>query len=680
MAASLSAAERRTLRLVADTLVPSLEVSPDPGGFYRRSAGDLGVDGDVARIIDSYVGPGRRREFGRLLRTLENPVLNAFLGGRPRAYSAMSAEERERYLLGWARSRLPVKRRGFQAVKRLVLFLTYAKALKEGRNPNWPALGYVAPGAAVERAWHRHPDDARVVPIRPSTELSLDADVCVVGSGAGGSLIAARLAAAGHRVVVLEAGAYRTADDFTQREAEAFDTMFQGHGLLTTRDLAFSVLAGQTAGGSATINWMTCLRPPMWAREEWERDHGMAGVTSAEFDGLLDDVWRRLRVTTAESVVNPSNEVLRRGCEALGYRAGADFDVIPRNARGCDTRCDFCFFGCVYNAKQSPVLTYLPDAFHAGARFLFDTKAERVAIERGEARGVEATFRGDGREVPVHVRSRAVVAAGSAVQTPALLLRSGVRSPGIGRGLRLDPTTALFGEFPAPVRMWSGPMQTIVVTRFQDADAGHHGPWLESAPGHPGLAAVALPWSGGRAHKDAMRRLDRAAATIVLVRDVAEGRVRVDARGEPILEYRLSARDRRNLTRGLQEAARIHRAAGAVRIASLHVRECAVGDGRNPIRESELDGFLDRVARLGVHENALALFSAHPMGSARAGLDPRTSAARPTGECHEIRNLWIGDGSLLPTAPGVNPMISIMALAARTARFIRERLAHSSTM
>src|SRR6266571_4901725 len=391
--------------------------------------------------------------------------------GHPRAFARGLAGS-GRLLLGWARSRLPVKRRGFQAVKRLVLFLTYAKALKEGRNPNWPALGYVAPGAAVERAWHRHPDDARVVPIRPSTELSLDADVCVVGSGAGGSLIAARLAAAGHRVVVLEAGAYRTADDFTQREAEAFDTMFQGHGLLTTRDLAFSVLAGQTAGGSATINWMTCLRPPMWAREEWERDHGMAGVTSAEFDGLLDDVRRRLRVTTAESVVNPSNEVLRRGCEALGYRAGADFDVIPRNARGCDTRCDFCFFGCVYNAKQSPLLTYLPDAFHAGARFLFDTKAERVAIEGGEARGVEATFRGDGREVPVHVRSRAVVAAGSAVQTPALLLRSGVRSPGIGRG----PSRPLARERSGP----SGPRGG------RDAVVGRSSTQGRDAPPRPG--------------------------------------------------------------------------------------------------------------------------------------------------------------------------------------------------
>ena len=136
----------------------------------------------------------------------------------------------------------------------------------------------------------------------------------------------------------------------------------------------------------------------------------------------------------------------------------------------------------------------------------------------------------------------------------------------------------------------------------------------------------------------------------------------------------LSSRDRRNLTHGLQEAARILRAAGALRMGSLHLRECSVGDGREPIRGAEFDAFIDRMGRLGIRENGVALFSAHPMGSARAGTDPRTSAAKPTGESHDVRNLWIGDGSLLPTAPGVNPMISIMALAARTAGFIRERL------
>ena len=659
--------------MLADTLVPSLAVSPDPDGFYGRKASDLAVEEDVARIIERYLSPEQRADFRRLLRTVESPMANLLLSARPTRFSTESEAKRERFLLGWAHSRLGIKRQGFQAVKRLVLFLTYAKALDGGVNPNWPSIGYAGPPSAGS-SHGRHQPDVRIEPLHPTDETTLDADVCVVGSGAGGSVIAAKLAEAGHRVIVLEAGSYLTADTFRQREADAYDTMFQGHGVLTTTDLAFSVLAGQTAGGSSTINWMTCLKPPPWAREEWERESGMTGVASSVFDSFLDDVWSRLHVNVEESVVNPSNDVLRRGSEALGYRLGVDYDVIPRNARGCASRCDFCFFGCVYDAKQSSLVTYLPDAHRAGARFLFETKADHLIVQGGEIQGVEATFRNNGHSIPVHVRARTVVAAGSAIQTPALLLRSGIRSPGVGFGLRLDPTTALFGEFPVPIRMWSGPMQTIVVHRFQESDEGHHGPWLESAPGHPGLSALAIPWSGGRAHKDAMRRLDRAASTIVLVRDVAEGRVTIDTRGEPLLEYRLSTRDRRNLTRGLQEAARIQRAAGALRMGSLHLRECSVGDGRGPIREAEFDAFIDRLGRLGIRENGVALFSAHPMGSARAGTDPKTSAAKPTGESHDVRNLWIGDGSVLPTAPGVNPMISIMALAARTAGFIRERL------
>src|SRR5947209_5930262 len=593
-AETLSSKERHTIRVLADTLVPSLAVSPDSDGFYGRKASDLAVDEDVARIIERYLSPEQRADFRRLLRTVESPMANLLLSGTPRRFSTESEANRERFLLGWAHSRLGIKRQGFHAVKRLV--------------------------------------------------------------------------------IVLEAGSYRTAATFRQREAEAYDTMFQGHGVLTTTDLAFSVLAGQTAGGSSTINWMTCLKPPRWAREEWEQEAGMTGVASPAFDSFIDEVWSRLHVNVEESVVNPSNDVLRRGSEALGYRFGIDYDVIPRNAHGCGSRCDFCFFGCVYDAKQSSLVTYLPDANRAGARFLFDTKADHLIIQIGEVRGVEATIRDGAHSSPVRVRARTVVAAGSAIQTPALLLRSGIRSSGVGLGLRLDPTTALFGEFAAPIRMWSGPMQTIVVHRFQGSEEGHHGPWLESAPGHPGLSALAIPWSGGRAHKDAMRRLDRAASTIVLVRDVAEGRVTIDARGEPLLQYHLSSRDRRNLTHGLQEAARILRAAGALRMGSLHLRECWVGDGREPIRGAEFDAFIDRMGRLGIRENGVALFSAHPMGSARAGTDPRTSAAKPTGESHDVRNLWIGDGSLLPTAPGVNPMISIMALAARTAGFIRERL------
>src|SRR2546425_12277042 len=418
----LSQRERATLRALADTLVPSLAVNPDPDGFYGRKASDLGVDADVARIVEAYLSPDRRSGFRQLLRTVDSPGWNLLLSGRPHRFSDLDDVGREPYLVAWARSHLGIKQQGFQAVKRLVVFLAYAKAIEDGRNPNWRGIGYEGPNSSDQRE-RESSEDFRIVPLRPERETTLETDVCVIGSGAGGSVVAAKLAALGRRVIVLESGPYRTAADFNQREADAYDTMFQSHGILTTKDLAFTVLADQTPGGSATVNWMTCLRPPSWAREGWERA-GLAGVASPAFDALIDEVWSRLHVNTDESVVNPSNDVLRRGSEALGYLQGVDYDVIPRNSQGCQARCDFCFFGCVYNAKQSPLVTYLPDAYRAGARFLLDTNADRLLVEEGEARGVDAVFRHDGREVPVHMRCGAVVAAGSAIQTPALLLRS----------------------------------------------------------------------------------------------------------------------------------------------------------------------------------------------------------------------------------------------------------------
>ncbi len=668
-----TADERQTLRTLCDTLVPRVPGVPDPQGLFGRSATDLAVDQDIVSIVEGYLAPEQRDDFHRLLRTVENPLLNLVLTGHPARFSRLPPEARERYLLGWAHSRLPVKRQGFHAIKRLTEFLFYAKLGDGGRNPNWPALGYDGPDDA-ERARQHRPEELRIVPFVPQQETTLQADVCVVGSGAGGGVIAAKLAQAGYKVIVLEAGSYRTPDNFTQREAEAYDTMFQGHGVLTTRDLAFGVLAGQTAGGSTTINWMIALKPPLWARQEWERDAGMEGLSGPGFERMIDEVWTRVHATQEESQVNPCNDVLRRGSEALGYQQGVDYDILFRNAKGCAQRCEFCFFGCIYDAKQGTLVTYLPDAYHAGARFLFDTKAHHIVVESGVAKGVEATYRAEGREIPIHIRAKQVVAAGSALQTPALLLRSGIRFPGVGFGLRFDPTTAVFAEFPDPIRVWKGPMQTVVVTRFQDADEAHHGPWLEVAPAHPGLSGLALPWTGGRAHKESMAALARSANAIVLVRDWTEGRVTIDARGEPVFDYRLDPRDRRNLTRGLQEAARIHRAAGAVRISTLHMADLRVGDGMGPIPQAAFDDFLERVGRAGVGENRLALFTAHPMGSARAGRDPKISAAKPTGECHEVRNLWIGDGSIFPTAPGVNPTISIMSVAVRTAGFVRERL------
>ena len=656
----MAIASSPALASLVDTFVPG--AAADAYGPEYPAASRAGILEAIDATL-SRLPSGQQREFATLLRTIESPWMNLVLTGHAVRFSRLPPERRAAYLLSWSRSRLAVKRKAFHAVKRLTAGLYFAGPIAGAANPLWARIHYAPPPAPTSV-----PDPlADLAPVRPVGPVEESADVVVVGSGAGGSIIAERTASAGYRTVILESGGWFAAPTYPRIEREAHERLFYGGGVATTRDGAFGILAGETVGGSTSINWMTCLPPRREARIEWARDGGMPGVDGPEFDRLLAEVSGRMRVSRTESTVNPSNDALRRGSLALGYREGIDWDVIPRNAVGCATRCGFCTFGCPYSARQGALTAFLADALRGGARLYASTHVRSVEVERGRVHGVRATFREGRTSYPVHVRARAVVLAAGALQTPVILLSSGVRFPGVGAGFRLDPTTALAAEFPAPIRTWEGPHQTIGVYKFQTTDAGAHGPWIEVAPAHPGLAAIALPWVGATEFVRTMERLERTATPIVLVRDVGEGRVRADAEGRPIFDYRLTPRDRRNLVRWLVEAARILRAAGAVRIQSLHMPPVEAGSGEHPVTEAEFDRFAAGVEAAGIRENSIALFSAHPMGSARAGNDPRRSAARPSGEVHGVDGLWIGDGSLLPSAPGANPMISIVALAARVA-------------
>ncbi len=653
-----------------DTFLPGFPA--DGTGPAYPAASAVGIDRDVRSLI-ADLPAGQRKEFSTLLRTLDNPWLNLLLTGRPVRFSRLPPERRAAYLLGWSQSRLAVKRKAFHAAKRLSGGVYYSGPLGGQPHPLWSRIHYELPPSEPPM-----PDPyGGARPVRPTAEVEETTDVVVVGSGAGGGVVAERMVAAGYRVVVLEAGAWFSPEEYPRVERAAHEHLFYRHGVATTRDGAFGILAGETVGGSTAINWMTCLRPRPEARAEWARDGGMVGIDGPDFDRDLAAVSERIHVSTEESTVNPSNDALRRGAIALGYRQGVDWDIISRNAVGCRSRCGFCTFGCPYSARQATSVTFLAGAMRGGARVYDRTRVDSVEIEQGRARGVRATSRAGGRALSVRIRARAIVVSAGALQTPAVLWRSGIRSPGVGAGLRLDPTTALAVEFPFPVRTWSGPHQTVGVYKFQTTDEGAHGPWMEVAPAHPGLAAIALPWTGAERYRREMERLERIATPIVLVRDVGEGRVRFDGEGQPLYEYTLTARDRNNLVRGMVETARLVTAAGATRVLSLHMPPVEAGDGTRPISPADLDRFIAGVTAAGVRENSIALFSAHPLGSARAGPDARTSACGPSGEVHGVEGLWVADGALLPSAPGANPMLSILAVAWRVSERLRASLSAS---
>jgi choline dehydrogenase-like flavoprotein len=667
----LSPEDMRTLEMVCETLIPAgapPQDEGDPHGLYARSARDL----DVARLMAETLAqedPQSRAEFRQLLRLLRGRLAGVLLAGRPRGLAPMSAARREAALRAMCNSPLPRLRQGFQALKRLAMFTFYAAPDTSGMNPSWPAVGFTPPPPPPS------PNMApkRIQPVLVTGDLALTADAVIVGSGAGGGVMAAELAAAGKDVVVVEKGGYYSQSDFTGREAEMMPALYLRRGLLTTSDLALSVLAGSCLGGGTVVNWSTSLRTPPDVLEEWEREHGIDGATGPEFAHGFEVVEGRIGVNTADSEPNRNNAALERGCQALGYTAKR----IPRNASDCQQRCGACGYGCPYGRKQSTLLTFLQDAHDRGARVIVRCNVERVLIERGRAVGVEgwAPDGATGARRRVVVRAKAVVVAAGAVESPALLLRSGLTNPNIGKHLRLHPVVSLAGFYAEPIEPWTGSLQTVYSDQFARLRGGY-GIRFELAPAHPGLIALATPWDGGQAHKRWMTRAAHEAAFIILCRDTGEGHVTLNRQGDPILHYWPNATDRAHLVRGMQEVARIAFAGGAVGAGTLHTPVLLLeseGGRLGAVSARHLNGFLREIARRGIVPNRLPLFTAHQMGTCRLGRDRRTSVADPRGEAHGARGLFVADASAFPTASGVNPMISIMALAYRVAQTVKER-------
>jgi choline dehydrogenase-like flavoprotein len=359
-----------------------------------------------------------------------------------------------------------------------------------------------------------------------------------------------------------------------------------------------------------------------------------------------------------------------RGLDALGWHHAP----LPRDVRGCpqDEQCGYCGFGCRRGAKQSTLITYLQDAYDRGARLIVDTVVKRVILESGRAVGVEAVVRypQGPRPFKLTVRARAVVVAGGSVHSPALLLRSGLELPALGRHLALHPGGAVFGLMPDAVRPWTGTVQAHYSDQFADLDAGY-GFKFETIPVHPSLFALAVPWESRQQHADAMAELDHTSLVAVLVRDREGGRVTVDGDGQPIISYRLSPYDARHLRQGLAAAARVLEAAGARAIWAPHAR--TIGYRPNG-SAAPRDAWLATLDRAGFGPNQAQLATFHQMASCRMGANARTSVVNPEHQVWGVPGLHVADASTFPTSSGVNPMLTIMAMAHRAAGVIASTL------
>jgi choline dehydrogenase-like flavoprotein len=652
------------LAAVCETLLPELDRDADPGGLFTVGARSAGTATRVEQLIGLLQDPLDRRRLGLLLTGLGSGFVNALLTGRFRPFAAMDARAREATLAGYANSALPLRRAGFQALKRLAHVAYYCwPVMGEGigaTHPVWRAAGY--PGPLPQPAGAIEPLPTLAV----EQDTTLDCDVVVVGSGAGGGVAAGLLAEAGRSVVVLEKGPNPGSREMTQVEGDMLGALYLDGGLLMTQSGSMPILAGSCLGGGTVINYTASLPLPAATRGEWARSSGLALFAGARFEESVRRVCSRLGVGTRWSTPGVRDALLEQGCRALGWHV----DVIPRNVTECKEglECGYCTYGCRHGAKNSTARTYLADAARAGARLVVRCDARRILVERGRAVGALAEVRG--RSGAVHrltVRARAVVAACGAVHTPALLARSGLENPAIGRGLRLHPATAVAGIFPGRVEPWSGGLQTRYSDQLADQREGY-GVKLETAPVHFALPASGFGWENPRQFREDVARLGNLSIVGVLLRDRDPGRVAVSRHGRPRVHYELSDFDVEHVRRGLRGAAQVLAAAGATEVFSLHTPPVRA----RPRQPGWLERFAAAMDGRGYRRCRMSYIAFHQMASAAMGADPARSVVGETGETHEVKGLYVADASAFPTSSGVNPMITIMATADHVARAMIE--------
>ncbi|CAN5644132.1 hypothetical protein BH23GEM9_BH23GEM9_07050 [soil metagenome] len=681
------------------------------------SAFDQDGGADVVAAVEQRImslDPPLRSDVIGAIHFFDHPITGMLLSGRPRRFCTLPAAEQDALLHEWERSPLGLRRTVFQALRRIILVTYYSLPQSHAaigvlvplhlRPPAFPWEGPVGPRSP---AGHRDADSDDPDPNDPDHEEPvvvinepvareggalphapqswppgilrgnelpdghrMQVDVCIVGSGAGGSVMADRLATAGYQVVVLEEGGFFTGTDFDDDEGRLAPLLYADGAARATDDLSVILLQGRCLGGGTTVNWMMTLRPQPWVLDEWENEHRIELLSARMLLPALEDMEERIHARAVPADAHsPANRVIIDGCARLGW------DTLDAriNARGC-IRAGACGLGCRSGAKQGAGDVFLPPALRAGATICCDTRADSIEVlERGSVnpmKAVHATLLDPMTRQPrgrLRIDTRVIVLAAGAIGTPALLDRSGMAAGGVGRFLRLHPTTGVFGDYEHVMYGAAGLPQSVVCSEFLKGRDGY-GFWIECAPLRPGLVAAALQGFGDT-HRGHMRRFTHTGPLIVLVRDGADrlrssGDVRVDRSGRVHIRYRLTDTDRATLAAGVQAAARLHLASGARTAITLHV-------DAQPLRN---DADIRRLALRRCGPNRLSLFSAHVNGTCRLGHDPRVSGCTPEAELHGVAGIFVADGSLLPTAPGVNPQATIMALSSLVADRVMARL------
>jgi choline dehydrogenase-like flavoprotein len=487
-----------------------------------------------------------------------------------------------------------------------------------------------------------------------------DADIVVIGSGAGGGTAAKELAALcrdGRRVLVLESGSRFRDDEFTGREVEMASKLYTDSGGFLTADRAMTLAFGHAYGGSTVVYTGTSLTITAPTVDKWN----VPGLTH-------DDLLRRSQKYLVENNVhllddvdlNDNNRLFAAGCRALGYRV----EQFPLNLRGC-RGAGLCNLGCPNGAKMGTHRVQLPEAERLGATIVTNCHVQRIE-ERAVVAAVNAAPHGLPSPWPpgeYRIRAKAVVVSAGAIGSPALLLRSPVTSamPALGRYFTCHPALILVGQHAHPITNYIGHPKSYYCDHFAEQDRF----LLETCMYFPFTTAKSLTGFGD-GHAEMMRAMDRLQMILVLALDapLAENRVAVDRDGRPVLHYRFTDEVRHSLVAAMRASARIFFAAGAERVHAPAAERFFIEAGD----AARVD---DLIVPSRLTLGKVAIASAHPMGGCRMGTSPADSVTDAWGQVHGHPWLFVADASLFPRCAEINPYVTVMALADRVSERVR---------
>ncbi len=629
---NLSPSQHRTLLALAETALPA--------GRFLPAAGAQTVE-KVERFVSTLPTTIQRGLEG-LLRSLD---VQSWLATR-KSFADASPAKRLAILESW--------RRG-DPVRRLML-RALVSPLKMAHFDD-PGL-YQRLGCVYEA--EKPKQEAKPAYMRDRVhapnghDLAVECDVVVIGTGAGGAVVGRELAEAGLAVVFVEEGQYFDRTQFNGRAMAMQQKLYRRGGTtFSVGNVPIPIPLGQSVGGSTTVNSGTCYRTPDRVLAEWVKDHGLTELAPDKMTGYFDRVEAVLGVEPAKKeLLGGNGRVIARGCRELGFTRHGP---LRRNAPACDGQ-GVCCFGCPTDAKRSTNVSYIPLALKAGAELFTGAKVTRIIVDSGVATGVVARTSTDHT---LTVRARAVVVSCGAILTPLLLQAQGLGSTSgqLGKNLSIHPAAGALAEFDEQILPWNGIPQGYAIEELHE-----EGILFEGA-----MVPLEMMMSVSQMIGPELVRLaesfDHVASFGFMVEDHSRGSVTAIG-GQPVIKYWLSDHDVAHIKRGMDVLAQVFFAAGARRV-------------HTPINgfdvlESAAD--LERMRRATIRPWDLDLSAYHPLGTARMGSDPRSSVIGSDHQVHDTRSLYVVDGAAVPSSIGVNPQVTIMALATRAAEKIAAQL------